>query len=291
MSYEDYLINVKDHLRCYKCKKLGIEENGIFKYRGENVPETHILPLGEGKEAKRLAVEEYNQLECVKNYSFLIAKDLHRYSHHLNSSQLMCYNFFRPLVEDDKKQQLIDILRDLKLDIDKSDKVRCVFEYVSRESEWTDEGTNFDFYLESGNTKVYFEIKYTEQGFGPCKNDGSHRNKFEGNYKSFKGGYKKKIEECPAIKEKIRNNIKFDEDFCKNYQLIRNVIRVTDLKKYSLFVYDERNERIKKQFKTFKNTFISEEYKDNVIGLTWQELVKYLDSQHRKEFEEKYLNK
>lgn len=278
MSYNDYKDKVIEHLGKYMAK-LGIEEKGLFKYKGKDIPEVHILPLETGKkDAKKHAVETYNLLECVKRYPFLIAKDLHRYAHHLNSSQLMCYNFFRPFMEGEMKQNLIRILQDKAVVIDKSKQVVCNFEYVDDK----DEGTNFDFYLKSGKTEVFFEIKYTEYGFGTFdKKDEGNRHK-----EKYKRIYIERIKKCPAIKKEI----KFDENFRKNYQLIRNVIRVTDLQKYSVFVYDERNEKVMNQFNSFKEEYISQEYKGNVIGVTWQELVEKLDTQHRKEFKEKYID-
>ena len=94
---------------------------------------------------------------------------------------------------------------------------------------------------------------------------------------------------CPAIKEGMRNKIEFDEDFRQNYQLFRNVLRVTNSETYSVFIYDERNNSIVTQFKEFEKNYISDKYKKNVIAITWQELVKSLESCHREQFCKKYL--
>ncbi len=293
MTYNQFMEHVLKHLEDYKRDVLGIEVKGIYKYQGMEIPKGYILPLD--KQAKKQAVEEFNQLECIKEKPFLIAEHLHRYAHHLNSSQLMCYNFFRPYIErprdagDKPNQDLIDLLVSHDVNISLCDNAKCQFEYVNDEPEWRDEGTNFDFYIESGKTKIYFEIKYTEQGFGGCEKDVNHENKFEGNYKGFKGGYKEKIVNCPAIKEDMKHGIKFDDDFRKNYQLFRNVIRVINKKTYAVFIYDARNYSIVTQFENFRDSYISDEYKKNVIAITWQKLVENLESCHIKQFRKKYL--
>ena len=293
MTYIKFKEHVLDHLEKYKRAVLGVKEKGTYRYKGMDIPEGHILPLDSSldpSKTKERVVVEFNQLESIKEEPFLIAGHLHRYAHHLNSSQLMCYNFFRPYIEVDKpNQELINLLVSHEIEISLCADAKCQFEYVNQEPEWRDEGTNFDFYLESGKKKIYFEIKYTETDFGSCENDVKHKNKFDGRYMRFKGGYKEKIEDCPAIKEEMRNKIKFDKDFRKNYQLFRNVIRVINLNTYSVFIYDERNNSIVTQFEKFREDYISKEYKKNVIGFTWQELTKDLKSCHREQFCKKYL--
>jgi len=301
MTYNHFVEHVLKHLEKYKRETLLLKKDGIFKYQGREIARGYILPLDSSlssSKAKELVVKEFNQLECIKEKPFLIAEHLHRYAHHLNSSQLMCYNFFRPYIEhierpcdagDKPNQDLINLLVSHDISICLCDNAKCQFEYVNDEPEWRDEGTNFDFYIESGKTKLYFEIKYTEQSFGGCEDDVNHKNKFEGSYKGFKGGYKDKIKNCPAIKEDLKKKIKFDADFRKNYQLFRNVIRVNTPETYSVFIYDERNNSIDTRFNDFKKNYISDGYKNNVIAITWQTLVKNLESCHIKQFWMKYL--
>lgn len=297
MDYNDFNNYVLNHLEKYKRDVLRIEKKGVYKYKGEVIRKGHILPLDSSLsaiEAKKQVVKEFNQLNCIKEQPFLIEGNLHRYAHHLNSSQLMCYNFFRPYIKEkggiySPTQDLVNLLCLHNIKFCLSDNAKCQFEYVNQESEWTDENTNFDFYIESGGKRIYFEIKYTEKSFGNCKNDKYHKDKFEGKYKDFKDGYKEKIKNCPAIKEEKRN-IEFNGDFCKNYQLLRNVIRVTTPEIFSVFVFDERNDNISTHFESFMNNYISEDYKNNVIAITWQELVENLKSCHREQFCEKYLN-
>lgn len=275
MSYTNFRDKVFKKLKVYREDVLHIEEKGFFRYRGKDIFKDHILPINH---------KESNVLECLKAKDFLIKeKDLHRYAHHLNSSQLMCYNFFRPYIEVEggklrPNKALIKILGKYITSIKQSNDALCQFEYVQQDGEYKEEGTNFDFYLKSGKTEIFFEIKYTEAGYGKCDNDQKHKEKFD-------TIYNKLIENCPAIKKPVT----YDKEFCKNYQLFRNSIRAKDNNKYVVFIYDENNRYCKKQLKEFLYNYIADEYKTNIIGITWQDIVEKLDGNHCKQFEEKYL--
>lgn len=270
------------HLSKYKEKKLEIKECGIYRYNGENIPKKHILPIPKG-ESKEKVVKEYNVLSCLKDKEFLIEqKDLHRFAHHLNSSQLMCYNFFRPYIEiEENKTRPNDALINMLskyIAINQCDDAECHFEFVQGE-EYEGEDTNFDFYLRSGKTEVFFEIKYTEEGFGKCENDEKHKAKFEKVYQGLIGN-------CDAIKKPVQ----FDDEFRKNYQLFRNAIRAIDKNKYVIFIYDDNNIYCKKQLEDFINNYISEDYQANIKGITWQDLVKKIETDHIREFKKKYMD-
>ena len=254
MSYRQFRNKVLDCLATYKKEVLKIEEKGIFRYRGEEHTKEHILPILSGKSIQNI-VKEYNVLNCLKGEDFLIQKGLHRYAHHLNSSQLMCYNFFRPYIiikERDKtcpNSALLDLLSKY-IAINQCDDAECHFEYEQEGDKYKKEGTNFDFYLKSGETEVFFEIKYTEAGFGKC--DDRHKDKFARIYNEL-------IENCPAIKE----SISFNDEFRKNYQLFRNSIRATDKNKYVIFIYDENNQYCKNQLDEFLKKYITDDYNMN----------------------------
>lgn len=281
-TFKNFKDSVLCHLSTYKKDKLAIQECGIYRYNGENIPEEHILPIPKG-ESKEKVVKEYNVLSCLKDKEFLIEqKDLHRFAHHLNSSQLMCYNFFRPYIEiEENKTRPNDALINMLskyIAINQCDDAECHFEFVQG-GEYEGEDTNFDFYLRSGKTEVFFEIKYTEEGFGKCENDENHKAKFKNVYQGLIGN-------CNAIKKPIL----FDDEFRKNYQLFRNAIRAIDKNKYVIFIYDDNNIYCKKQLNEFINKFISEDYQANVKGITWQELVNKIETDHIREFKKKYMD-
>lgn len=83
------------------CNLLSItyQTNQILACGKIGEPRKHIL-------GNPLSVEE--KVELVNKYSLLPSTPkidgkqihLHQYAHHLNSTQIMCYNFFRPLIEN-----------------------------------------------------------------------------------------------------------------------------------------------------------------------------------------------
>ena len=44
------------------------------------------------------------------------------------------------------------------------------------------EGTNFDFHISDGDKEYFFEIKFTENGFGKASNDDRHSQKIKDIY-------------------------------------------------------------------------------------------------------------
>lgn len=78
----------------------------------DNMPENPIPGLWQGKGAPRKHILEKpsspkERADLINKYSLLpnvplVDSDtihLHHCAHHLNSSQIMCYNFFRPMIE------------------------------------------------------------------------------------------------------------------------------------------------------------------------------------------------
>ena len=289
LSQKRYLEHIKDHLTEYKKNTFPELPDGVFKKKSKT-PYPYILPLKDGKID---AVKQYNTLKCIADTKtfLLTSEQLHIYAHHLNSSQMMCYNFFRPFISEDgtPTRELFSILQTVGIPVSFSDNARCFFEYEQEEREWQGErtnnskGTNFDFYLRSGDVEIFFEIKYTEDGFGKFSKDKNellrHQNKFD----SF---YSDKLANCPALKKKVE----YGEEFRINYQLLRNTIRATSRNKYVVFVYDANNPHTYRQLNQFLSEYIADEYKNNVIALEWQKLVIASHPNQIFEFWNKYLN-
>ena len=252
---KDYIENRKKHL-CKYAKENNIDVGGEYNYKGKIYSYDHIL---KNKDKKELNLIEELRLKD-KPFDLIDKKKLHRFAHHLNSSQILCYNYFRPMITDNKepKDELLRLISDNIISI-KSNAI-CEFEYNPN----TEEGTEFDFYIKQDEyTEIFFEIKYTEYQFGQAKNDERHKNKFEDIYKEM-------IDKCKCLKTK---NIEFDV-FIKNYQLFRNILRVTEENKFSIFLLPKEHERLRKSFETFKNDYVSKEYCNNVKVLYWEDLVK-----------------
>ena len=211
-------------------------------------------------------------------------KKIHQYFHHLNSSQAMCINFFFPLF---KEKKLEIILQALGLYNEKVDYETVNFEFDEKsiEKKYGETSTSFDFYFETKRGKeIYFEIKYTENKFGKTEKDERHLNK-------YKNIYEKEADK--VIISKYNN----DDCFFENYQIMRNLIHVSDKdnNKYVVFIIPEDNKLIYKQAKEAKD-FVKDKYKNNVKVLSWDNLYNIIKEQnftgnlkkHFSEFKKKY---
>lgn len=231
---------------------------GTYTYRGKQYEYGHILKFAKGKRIE--AIEKYNLLSGLRFDGFISAEKVHRYAHHLNSSQVLCYNFFRPMLNDDhtSKQKLVALLKEQGIHI--SENAKCDFEYDDY-MDFKEERTEFDFHVADGDTEVFFEIKYIEDGFGGAKTDPRHREKFNGTYSDM-------LKKCRCLKD---NNPSYKE-FLKNYQLYRNVLRINDKHKYTIFITAKGNAKTYTQLDAFLKN-INDEYKGNVIALYWEDLI------------------
>ncbi len=295
-SYTNYKKTVCDHLSSLLDKNV---INGIWwinKKENEykNVP--HILKIKncnskkEQKKEQENVVKEYNLLKVISQSEskFLLMGKLHRYAHHLNSSQIMCYNFFRPQLDDNKqvKEPLIKLLQSIGVFFNETNEsAEAEFEYEDEKSKEPYRKTSFDFFIKMGETRVYFEIKYTENGFGTCEDDkkGEHRKKFN-NY------YKGEMKKCGIIK---KSAINWNETFRKYYQLVRNAIKVGE-KSFVVIITDERNFLTNKQLCDFEKEMIENaKNRSHLICISWQELCNNADScgfseTHINQFRQKY---
>lgn len=242
----------------------------------------HILKV----RSREDLIWEYNVLPAVRQIDskegrLLKGAQLHQCAHHLNSSQILCYNFFRPLLlAKDKgavpKPELSSLLLE-GCGVTLSENAQCEFESASR----FHDRTNFDLYINDDNgTEVFFEIKYTEQHFGNGKNDPRHNDKFLKTYLPMIG-------HCSAIDKKAASDPKI---FFRHYQLFRNTLGITGSNKYTLFIYPADNSSLAREAKLFKDSFLTGPDAANVHFLTWEEMTSLLpDSQHKNEFINKYL--
>lgn len=94
------------HLALYKARRLGVREAGVFLYRGKPVRRSHILP----KELKWLNILEPYRAEIQEYVAANATIKLHKYFHHLNSSQAFALNLFYPFFNDGAAAQLLHAL-------------------------------------------------------------------------------------------------------------------------------------------------------------------------------------
>jgi len=246
-----FSIKRREHLAQW-AKKKGILTGGYFRGREYD----HILANGKEDSDKNLS-------DGLK-FDLLLKEDLHMYTHHLNSSQILCYNYFRPMINSDRtpKKELQDLMKSLGVAI--SNRATCHFEYKCK-----DDGTSFDFHIQDGKIEVFVEVKYTEDSFGTAKADDKTRSGITHKEK-FQTIYRPMLQKCSCLR---KNNISA-EFFCKNYQLFRNVIRIQNANMFTLFIYPKGHTSMDKKCKSFINENIKEDYKDNVQIVYWDNLIK-----------------
>ncbi len=198
MNYRDQLI---DHLCTYKETVLGIAEAGIYRHQGQDIQCRHILPKAEQwsniLQPIRPTVRAY--LDLHKNIV------IHRYFHHLNSSQAFALNLFFPYFEGGPEKARILVralgqqgtLQDLQWKLeDVPDK---------------DEESNIDVsWITTLQVRTLCEVKLTETSFGKAKHDEKHLDKLRRLYE-------------PRLRDRVDPELLQPETFFQNYQILRNI--------------------------------------------------------------------
>jgi hypothetical protein len=248
MSFKE---KIYKSLSDYRERELKIYGKG--KWRGNSYG--HILP--EDKKEKNI-LPKYRR-------SFFESKEekmkLHPCFHHLNSSQAMCINFFYPLIQEEHLNLITDYMGF-------NDEV-INYESVEFEKESKLDGvnkrrpTNFDFYFETkSGKKFFFEIKYTEHGFGKAVNDSEHREKFEQVYSHH-------------LAKAIQSKYTEMKEFFENYQIIRNLIHIGE-NSYVVFLYPEGNLSVSKSALFAKENIVKQDYTTHLLNITWEDLVSHM---------------
>jgi hypothetical protein len=188
---------LQHHLANYKAIRLGVKEAGSFTHNGRELHYQHILP----KELRWLNILEPIRSEVRQYVDSNRNVKLHKYFHHLNSSQAFAFNLFFPYFEQGAGRQFLDAMG-LPGEV-----AAWQPEYVPDASE----GTNVDvMWSSSTGAKTYCEVKLSEQEFGVAKDDRRHRQKFEEIYK-------------PVLSEQCSSELLEPSAFFAHYQLLRNV--------------------------------------------------------------------
>lgn len=264
---------MEKHLEDYKVNRLGIEESG--EWRGEEY--FHILPL------------PYKDLNLLEPYRIDLANHIegeginrHWGFHHLTSSQAVCLNFFYPLIKEEQLSALLEVLQ-----LADEEVKECSFEMEVAGGD----GTNFDFYIElASGKKLFFEIKYTEDGFGKKGASRNYQEKYDSFYRD-------------GLAPKLKPGLDGYESFMKDYQLMRNISYVDASDENLLIIlYPEGNRRIRKEYDNVLANVIESSFHPNIRLLTWETVCRDLldmlqnspDVSERlvnqyKEFIEKYL--
>jgi len=260
----NYSKDRKEHL-CNYAKEIKLPVGGDFQGK-ETRWKNLILIYHESNKPE--IIEKYNLLNGLK-LDFDFSKKLHRFAHHLSSSQILCYNYFRPTIDKNGHpyKKLIDVFKNRNIYF--SQNAVCQFEYGGY-ALFPMEGTEYDFHIKDKETEVFIEVKYTEIAFG--KANKNRKSKDQQNYdEKFERIYCPMIKSCACLKDKQKIDL---DVFLKNYQLFRNVLRITDKSKYTVFIFPYQHTKLRKEYEQFKKDFINNEYSNNVIAIYWEDLMK-----------------
>jgi len=211
-----YTKDLESHLAAYKISRLGVKEPGVFLHKGREVRCAHVLPR---------ALKWLNILEPIRTEVRSYLKQhpdirLHKYFHHLNSSQAFAFNLFFPFFEEGDPAAL---LRAMGL---QGTVNRWLPEYIP----YAKEGTNVDVsWQDAKGAWTYCEVKLSEQEFGKARDDKRHREKLATIYLPVLAPY------CPA--ELLQTT-----QFFANYQVLRNVwLAARDKTASVVFLYPAAN--------------------------------------------------
>ncbi|GIZ51102.1 PGN_0703 family putative restriction endonuclease [Noviherbaspirillum aridicola] len=191
------------HLQRYKEEVLGLTESGYWSHQGRQVAHPHILPPARGH---LNLLPAYRSEWVAYSRAATPAITHHKYFHHLNSSQAMCFNLFFPFCADEGRH-MPRLLTALGLP---GGTVRATFEKVFDKAE----STNFDFFLEyEDGRKVFFELKLSESGFGTASP------------RQWEEKYRRKLESFYRVPLSRLVDAQWLEPgrFMRHYQILRNV--------------------------------------------------------------------
>lgn len=196
VTYQDRLTK---HLAEYRSSVLEVAEAGTFHYRGRDLPKEHILD----PEAKWL-----NILPGVRDRvkAFVSGRPtirLHRYFHHLNSSQALALNLFVPFFGGDSNSAS-NLLRALG-------QTGSLRQWALESVPVPKEETNIDVTWETTDgLQTVCEVKLSETDFGAAEADEPHLGKLRDIYR-------------PVLERHLPQSCLDPSTFCANYQVFRNV--------------------------------------------------------------------
>jgi hypothetical protein len=194
------------HLADYKRRRLGVQRSGEFQTKKAVVTRPHILP----RDLYLLNILEPIRAELALYLARHKRIKLHKYFHHLNSSQALAFNLFFPfLTEGGAAAEAL--LTALGVPGRGGGADEWCFEYVPDKTE----NTNVDVaWRARGEGWTLCEVKLSEREFGSAEPDARHRRKLEQIYE-------------PRLRNLVDRRFLELDAFVARYQLLRNMSLLT----------------------------------------------------------------
>jgi hypothetical protein len=195
---DSYQTKMARHLAAYRRRRLGLPEETKGTYaRPGGAPRAygHILP----RELKWLNIPESFRREVREHVRASPRIKLHKFFHHLNSSQAFALSTFFPYLTRKRMflAQALDVMPILRWD----------FEAIPD----ADENTHVDVWWTSPTgVMTYCEVKLSETAFGTAEDDPRHLRKLEQVY-------------APVLASHLDPELLEGKEFFKNYQILRNL--------------------------------------------------------------------
>lgn len=198
MDDVDYVKRLQHHLADYRLHTLGV---GPGEWGRPPRSYGHILPRNEWL---------LNIVEPLRD-RFQVAQNangwtLHRYFHHLSSSQALAFNLFLP-VYPGIPTSFVATRNTLGLGRGAAE---VDFEVVLPDGD----GTNIDVLISEGtDRRTVIEVKLTESGFGRAAHDDRHLTKLSSVY-------------MPLLRERLADELLEPGTFFRDYQLLRQLAQL-----------------------------------------------------------------
>lgn len=237
----------------------------------------------------------------------------HKYAASLNSSQVMCINFFKKFFENENYEKiLIEILKGSGLNISEAEITKAVFEY--RPDEEKKENTNLDFFIEmKDGQRISFEVKFTEPGFGGISkvDKGGNKDRYAN---SWKENYSRLIKLCPyypsdlscdkncfCTENGVLNNSCEKADRCgiykffEHYQINRNIVYARKNNDIVVFLTPRENFLLNSGRKYIEE-FAAQHNTKNIVNLYWEDVIETaielaVEYQELNDYMKKFKNK
>lgn len=197
MDDAGYIRHLKQHLSEYRHRTLDV---GSGQWGDPPRSYGHILPINESHlnivEPLR---EEFRVAQRAKGWT------LHRYFHHLSSSQALAFNLFLPVFPEVPAS--FAATRGI---LGLRDEAAVDFEVVLPNGD----GTNIDVLISEGDDRrTVIEVKLTETGFGRAKHDDRHLLKLSSLY-------------APLLRGRLADELLEPKAFFRDYQLFRQLAQL-----------------------------------------------------------------